>query len=169
MEGRTIEHSALTMSQMINPQQAGRAGVAHGGEIMKLMDTAAGIVAARHGHKDTVTASVEGINFYRPVKVYDLVEVKAFMTYVGRSAMEVRVDVFTEDILQEEKTHALTAYFLMVALDEEGRPTEVPPLILTTDAEREQWEKGKQRHERCKGEIMLGDDDFQVCRESPLL
>ncbi len=169
MEGRTVDHSALTMTQMINPNQAGRAGVAHGGEIMKLMDTAAGIVAARHGHKDTVTASVEGINFYLPVKVYDLVEVKAYLAYVGRSSMEVRVDVFTEDILKEEKAHALTAYFLMVALDEEGKPTEVPPLILTTDAEREQWEKGKQRHARCKGEIMLGDDDFQVCREAPLL
>ena len=169
MEARTIAHSALTLTQMITPELTGRAGVAHGGEIMKLMDTAAGIVAARHGHKDTVTASVEGINFYRPVKVYDLVEVNAHLTYVGHSAMEVRVDVFTEDILKEEKVHALTAYFLMVALDTDGKPTEVPPLILTTDDERKQWEKGKQRHARCKGEIMLGDDDFQVCRESPLL
>lgn len=169
MEGRTVDHSALTLTQMIDPQQAGRAGVAHGGEIMKLMDTAAGIVAARHGHKDTVTASVEGINFYRPVKVYDLVEIKAHLTYVGHSAMEVRVDVFTEDILKEEKVHALTSYFLMVALDTEGKPTEVPPLMLSSDAEREQWEKGKQRHAMCKGEIMLGDDDFQVCRESPLI
>lgn len=169
MEGRTVDHSALTMTQMINPQQAGRAGVAHGGEIMKLMDTAAGIVAARHGHKDTVTASVEGINFYRPVKVYDLVAVKAFLTYVGRSAMEVRVEVFTEDILQEQKWHALTAYFLMVALDETGKPTEIPPLLLNTDEERNRWEKGRQRHEQCKGGIMLDDDDFQVCRESPLI
>ena len=102
MEGRTVDHSALTLTQMISPQQAGRAGVAHGGEIMKLMDTAAGIVAARHGHKDTVTASVEGINFYRPVKVYELVAVKAHLTYVGYSSMEVRVDVFTEDILRDQ-------------------------------------------------------------------
>ena len=169
MEGRTVDHPALTMTQMINPQQTGRAGIAHGGEIMKLMDTAAGIVAARHGHQDTVTASVEGINFYRPVKVYDLVEIRAYLTYVGHSAMEVRVDVFREDILQEARQHALTAYFLMVALDAVGKPTEVPPLILNSDAEREQWERGKQRHARCRGEIMLGDDDFQVCRESPLI
>ena len=169
MEGRTIDHSELTLTQLITPQLAGHVGIAHGGEIMKLMDTAAGIAATRHGHQETLTASVEGINFYLPVKVYDLVEAKARLTYVGHSSMEVRVDVFKEDIFKEEKQHALTAYFLMVAVDSEGKPTEVPPLILNTDEEREQWEKGRQRHNSCKSEILLGDDDFQVCREFPTM
>ena len=67
MEGITVEHSAVTMSQLIQPQQGGRRGHAHGGEIMKLMDNAAAVAAVRHAHTEIVTARVEGINFYRPV------------------------------------------------------------------------------------------------------
>jgi acyl-CoA hydrolase len=169
LEGRTVEHSATTISQLILPHQAGRAGYAHGGEIMKLMDTAAGAAALRHCHTDLVTARVEGINFYRPIKVWNLVTINAYLTFVGRSTMEVRVEVFSEDILKEEKVHALTAYFIIVALDDKGKPTEVPPLIISSEKEKELWEKGKQRYHLCKGELMAGEADYKVCREEPLL
>jgi uncharacterized protein (TIGR00369 family) len=168
MEGRTVDHSAVSVSQLVLPEQAGRVGFAHGGEIMKLMDTTAGLVALRHCHGDVVTARVEGINFYRPVRVGNLVTVHAHLTFVGRSTMEVRVEVVTEDIFKEEKTHALTAYFIMVALDEAGRPTEVPPLVLSSDRERELWEKGRMRYQVCKGEIMSGEEAYKVCREEPM-
>ena len=168
MEGRTVEHSATTMSQLIMPHQAGRVGFAHGGEIMKLMDTAAGTAALRHAHTDLVTARVEGINFYRPIKLGNLVTVNAFLTFVGRSSMEVRVDVFSEDVIKEEKVHALTAYFIMVALDDQGRPTPVPPLTISSEKETDLWEKGKRRYEMCKRDLMAGDDSFKVCREEPL-
>jgi acyl-CoA hydrolase len=168
MEGRTVEHSAVTVSQLVLQHQAGRAGYAHGGEIMKLMDTTAGLVGIRHAHTDLVTARVEGVNFYRPIKVYDLVVISAYLTFVGRSTMEVRVEVFAEDVLKEEKVHALTAYFIMVALDEHGKPTEVPPLLLTSDRERELWERGKRRYHMCRGEIMADEAEYQVCREEPL-
>ncbi|MFC1847890.1 acyl-CoA thioesterase [Chloroflexota bacterium] len=168
MEGRTVDHSALTMSEMILPNQAGRAGYAHGGEILKMMDTAAGVVAVRHAHTDVVTARVDGVNFIYPIKVSDLVIIDAFLTFVGRSTMEVRVEVTKEDIIKEEKTRALNAYFVLVALDDKGKPTEVPPLLLSSDEERERWERGKQRYERCKRELMAGDDDYRACREEPL-
>ena len=77
MEGRTVEHSAITMNQIILPEHGGRAGYAHGGEIMKLMDTAAGFVGMRHCHTDLVTARVEGMNFYRPIIIGDLVIINA--------------------------------------------------------------------------------------------
>jgi acyl-CoA hydrolase len=169
MEGRTIEHSATTISQLILPHQAGRAGYAHGGEIMKLMDTAAGVAALRHCHTDLVTARVEGINFYRPIRVWNLVTINAYLTFVSRSTMEVRVEVFSEDILKEEKVHALTAYFIMVALDDKGKPTEVPPLIISSEKEKELWERGRQRYHMCKGELMAEEADYKVCREEPLL
>lgn len=165
MEGRTVGHSAVTMSQLILPYQAARFGYAHGGEIMKMMDEAAGVVAVRHAHSDVVTAHVEGINFYRPIKVTNLVTVNAFLTFVGRSTMEVRVEVFSEDILKEESEQALTAYFVMVALDEKGKPTQVPPLIVSSDEERERWERGHRRYQLCRGELMAGDEDYRVCRE----
>lgn len=167
MEGRTVEHSAVTMSQLILPHHAGRAGYAHGGEILKLMDTAAGVVAVRHAHTDVVTARVDGVNFVRPIRVGNLVIVEAFLTFVGRSTMEVRVEVTVEDIIKEETMPALTAYFILVALDAGGKPTQVPPLILSSDQERGRWEKGKRRYERCKRELMEGDDDYRACREEP--
>jgi acyl-CoA hydrolase len=82
--------------------------------------------------------------------------------------MEVRVDVFSEDIIKEERVHALTAYFIMVGLDDHGRPTPVPPLILSSQKETDLWEKGKRRYEMCKQDLMAGDDSFKVCREEPL-
>ena len=168
MEGRKVEHSAISMSQMIWPDLAGRAGFAHGGEIMKMMDTAAGVVAVRHSHRDSLTARVEGINFYQPIRLYDLVTVNACLTFVGRSSMEVLVEVWSENIIKEQKVRALTAHFIMVAVDDAGKPTEVPPLILSSDREKALWEKGKQRYQACKGDIMPDDPNYKVCREEPI-
>jgi len=170
MEGRKVDHSAVTMSQLILPHQAGphRAGdigYAHGGEIMKLMDTAAGVTAVRHSHRTVVTARVEDMNFFHPIRVGNLVTVKAFCTFVGRSTMAVRVDVIAEDVVREKETHALTAYFMMVALDDKGKPAPVPPLIVSSEKERGLWEDGQKRYRACKGELMAGDDDLRACRE----
>ncbi len=162
-----MAHSAVTMSQLVLPHDAGRAGYAHGGEILKMMDIAAGVVAVRHAHTDVVTARVDGVNFFCPIKVGELVTVNAFLTFVGRSTMEVRVEVTVEDMVKEEKSRALTAYFTVVALDGKGKPTQVPPLILESDQERERWEKGKQRYERCRRDLMAGDEDYRACREEP--
>jgi len=136
---------------------------------MKLMDTAAGVVAVRHCHKDSVTARVDGINFYHPIRVHNLVNVEACLTFVGRSSMEVRVEVWAEDIPKEEKVHALTAYFIMVAVDSEGKPSEVPPLAISTEQEMVLWERGKQRYHSCKGEILSGEVSYRSCREEQIV
>ncbi len=166
MEGRTVEHSATVMSEVIMPHQANPYGFAHGGETMKLMDTAAGVAAARHCHSNVVTARVEGINFYSPVKVGNLVNVSAKLTFASRSTMEVKVEVTAEDLRQEKTRHALTAYFVMVALNDEGRPTEVPPLIITSDVEKGLWEQGRQRYQMCKADIEDGNGALNICREN---
>ncbi len=158
-EGKTVQHSAVTMSELILPYQANQLGNAHGGEIMKLMDTAAGVAALRHAHTAVVTARVDGINFFYPIKVGALVTVNAFLTFVGHSSMEVEVEVITEDIIAEKTTHALTAHFILVALNELGKPTKVPPLIVSSEKEKELWEKGRQRYEMRKRELMAGDDN----------
>jgi acyl-CoA hydrolase len=133
---------------------------------MKLMDTAAGVTALRHSHANVVTARVEGINFYSPIKMGNFVTVSAYLTFVSRSTMEVRVEVVTEDIKREREWHALTAYFIVVALDEQGKPTEVPPLILSSEKERELWETGQKRYNICKGEV-VADGEYRVCQEKP--
>jgi acyl-CoA hydrolase len=100
--------------------------------------------------------------------VANLVIVNAFLTFVSRATMDVRVEVVVEEIFKEEKHHALTAHFIMVAVDDSGKPIDVPPLIISSQKEEELWESGKKRNESCRGELMSGDDEYRVCRENAL-
>ena len=92
-KGRTVGHSAVEMAQLMLPHQTNPAGFVHGGELMKLMDNAAGVVAARHSRANPVTAMVQDINFYSPVRVGDLVLIHAKITFTSRSSMEVRIEL----------------------------------------------------------------------------
>ncbi len=147
---RTVGHSSVTLAQLMLPHHANLAGYVHGGEVMKLMDNAAGVVAARHAHTNVVTAKVEEINFLKPVRVGDLVLVHASLTFVGHSSMEVRAQVETENLASERRQKALSAYFIFVALDQAGNPTEVPPLLITTEEGQRLFEEGKKRYEKRK-------------------
>jgi len=144
---RTVGHSSVIMAQLMLPHQANPAGYAHGGEIMKIMDNAAGVVAARHAHTNVVTVRVDNILFLKPVRVGDLILVYASLTFVGRSSMEIRVEVETENLAQEGRQKALTANFIYVALDKMGKPTEVPPLLITTEEGERLFEEGRERYE----------------------
>ncbi len=147
---RTSGHSAITLAQVMLPHQANRAGNVHGGEIMKMMDSAAGVVASRHAHSNVVTAKVEEINFLKPVKVGNLVFVHARLAFVSRTSMEIRVEVETEDRFTEERQKALTATFIFVALDPSGKPMEVPSLLITTEEGQRLFEEGRKRYESRK-------------------
>ena len=150
-EGRTVDHSQVVMSQVIMPAHTGPGGVyAHGGEIIKLMDTAAGLAALRHAHHPVVTLRVEGINFHHPIRVGNYVTVRAKLTYTSSSSMEIQVEVFTEEVRKEKEWKALTAYFIFVALDPSGQPQKVPPLIVTSKEERRLFESGESRHSTCR-------------------
>jgi len=149
-KGRTVGHSAVEMAQVMLPDQANPAGFVHGGELMKLMDNAAGVVAARHCRTNIVTGRVEDIVFLTPVRVGSLVTIRGKITFTSRSSMEVRVEVTTEELLAGRKAHALTAHFVMVALDAEGRPAEVPPLVLCTEEEERLFNEALARYEARK-------------------
>ncbi len=149
-EGRTVCHSAVEMAQVMLPDQANPAGFVHGGELMKLMDNAAGVVAARHCRTNIVTGRVDDIVFRSPVRVGSLVIVRGRLTFVSRSSMEVQVRVETEDLVAGQRVGALTAYFVMVALDAGGRPTEVPVLILATEEEERLFGEGQARYQARK-------------------
>ncbi len=147
---RTVGHSSVVMAQLMLPHQANLAGYVHGGEVMKIMDNAAGVVAARHAHTNVVTVRVDNIFFLKPVRVGDVLLVHASLTFVGHSSMEIRVEVETENIAQEKKQKALTANFIYVSLDKTGKPTEVPPLLITTEEEERLFKEGRQRYEAHK-------------------
>ena len=149
-KGRTVGHSEVYMAQVMLPDQANPAGFVHGGELMKLMDNAAGVVAARHSRSNIVTAMVEDITFHNPVRIADLVIIHAKMTFTSRSSMEVQIEIDAERLLAGTRLRALTAYFIMVALDAQGKATGVPPLIISTEAEEELYNEGLARYQARK-------------------
>lgn len=121
------------MAQLMNPQDANPAGNVHGGVIMKLIDTAAGVVAIRHSRSNAVTASVDRLNFHSPIFIGDLVMFKASLNMVGKSSMEIGVRVESENLRTGEVRHTASAYLTYVALGDDGHPVTVPPLILETE------------------------------------
>jgi acyl-CoA hydrolase len=145
MEGKPVSASRLVLAQEMTPQDANPGGNVHGGNIMKLADSAAGVVSIRHSGRNCVTATVDRFEFFAPVYVGNLVTLYASLNYVGRTSMEVGVRVEAEELRTGKKTHTNTSYFLMVALDDDGRPVEVPPLILETEEDRRRNEEAKRR------------------------
>lgn len=123
------------LAQVMGPQDANIAGNVHGGVIMKLIDTAAGTAAARHSRTNVVTASIDRLDFLGPVFIGDVVTLKASLNYVGRTSMEVGVRVEAETLVTNQVRHTASAYLTFVALDKNGRPLEVPQLILETDTD----------------------------------
>jgi acyl-CoA hydrolase len=111
------------------------AGYVHGGVIMRFCDEVAGIAAVRHSGLRVVTAAMDRMTFLQPVHVGQLLTVHASVNAAWRTSMEVGVRVTAEDIRQGEAWHVSTAYLTMVALDEDGRPTPIPPLAPDSAAE----------------------------------
>jgi acyl-CoA hydrolase len=108
--------------------EANLAGNVHGGVILHMCDEVAGIAAVRHSGRRVVTAGMDRMTFRHPVLVGELVTVKATVNAAWRSSMEVGVRVESENVRTGEVTHTSAAYLTMVAIDEDGRPTEIPAL-----------------------------------------
>jgi uncharacterized protein (TIGR00369 family) len=144
-EPKPVSASRLVLAQVMTPLDANVSGNVHGGNIMKLADTAAGVVAIRHSGRNCVTATVDRFDFHAPVYVGNLVTLKASLNYVGRTSMEIGVRVEAEDLRTGRRTHTNSCYITMVALDADGNPAEVPRLLLETDEDRRRHEKATLR------------------------
>lgn len=145
MQSKSISDSSVTLSQLMGPQDTNGLGNVHGGVIMKLVDEAGGLAAMRHAQSPVVTVAIDSMTFMHPIRVGNFVRFNAELTYVGRTSMEVRVEVVAENPLTSEKVISNTAYLVYVALDEAGRPRPVPSLYYETD---EQEARAKQALER---------------------
>jgi acyl-CoA hydrolase len=140
---------------------ANTAGYVHGGAIMRLCDEVAGIAAVRHSGRRVVTAAMDRMTFLHPVFVGNLVTVRATVNAAWRTSMEVGVRVESEQIHSGETLHTSTAYLTMVALDEEGQPSGVPPLVPETPDEERRQREAQLRRDNRLGErkaIMRGRD-----------
>lgn len=152
MEGKRVQDSSVVMAQMMMPQDANPAGNVHGGVVVKTLDEAAGVVAARHARSNVVTASIDRMDFLHPIFVGDVLFFKASLNLAGRTSMEIGVRIEAENLLTGSVRHVASAYLTYVALDERGQPREVPPLILETEDElRRNREAGDRRRIRLSG------------------
>jgi acyl-CoA hydrolase len=137
------------------PPHANAMGNVHGGVILKIADEAAAICAMRHARRQCVTVAIDSVSFHSPVHVGELLALEAILTYVGRTSLEVRVNVHAEDPISGVITHTNSAYFVFVALDEKGQVTQVPDIDFETDEERVRYaeaaERQKLRLARAKG------------------
>jgi uncharacterized protein (TIGR00369 family) len=149
-EPRRVAESQVVMSMQMNPADANPSGDVHGGTIMKLVDTAAGVCAIRHCRTRVVTVSMDSMSFLHPVYVGDVVTLYASVNDTGNTSLEVGVRVEAENIRTGQKLHTSSAYLVFVALDDQGKPTKVPPLIVETEAERRRQAHAKIRRETRK-------------------
>ena len=134
------------------PEHANNYGNVHGGLIVKLADEAAAICAMRHARRPTVTVAIDSMSFKSPVYTGQLVSISASINYVGKTSMEVGVKVMAEHPIEGTVTHTNSAYFVFVALDDQGKPCRVPPLLLQDDEERRRWREGEERQRKRRAE-----------------
>ncbi|NLF55602.1 MAG: acyl-CoA thioesterase [Thauera phenolivorans] len=132
------EHQ-LTMTVLMTPDTANFSGKVHGGAILKLLDQAAYACASRYAGRYVVTLSVDQVMFRQPILVGELVTFLASVNHTGNSSMEIGIKVIAEDIRARVVRHVNSCFFTMIAVDDDGRPTKVPPLNPQTPDERRRF------------------------------
>lgn len=145
---KPVSASRVTLSQLMHLEHANLLGNVHGGWIMKLVDEAGALACMRHAQRKVVTVAIDSMTFREPIKIGDLVILNAEVTYTGRTSMEAEVHVLAENPITRERTYTNTAYLVYVALDDNGKPTPVPPISAETNEDAAKLEAAKQRQAR---------------------
>lgn len=139
--------SRVTLTQMMEVTDANVAGNVHGGVIMRLVDTAAALAAIRHAGGLAVTVSLDEMAFLEPVHIGDVLTLHASVNDVGTTSMECGVRVEGENPITGSRVHAASAYLVFVAIDEDGHPRAVPPLLARSDHEQRRQREAKLRRQ----------------------
>ena len=154
---KTMRASRIQLAQMMMPEHANIHGNVHGGWIMKLVDEAGALASTRHSAHRTVTVAIDQMVFRYPIHIGDLVLFNAEVTYAGRTSMEVEVDVIAEDPISGRQVHTNAAYLVYVAIDDDDKPANVPPLAAETPEEQARMDAAAQRQKiRLKQKIGPG-------------
>lgn len=144
-KAKPVSASQISIAQLMQPEYANTQGNVHGGWIMKLVDEAGALACMRHAQQRVVTVAIDQMIFREPIRIGDLVNLKAEVTYAGRTSMEAEVQVTAENPISGECTHTNTAYLVYVALDKNGQSTGVPPLIAETEQQEHRMEQALAR------------------------
>lgn len=143
---KPVSASRAEQVHIITPSDVNAAYTLFGGMLMQWIDIVAGVVSRRHSGCETRTAAVDHLNFIAPAYINDIVTIAGRITFVGTTSMEVCVDTFVERLSNpDERLHVNRAYLTMVAVDKDGKPTQVPELICETEAEKADYEAGMER------------------------
>jgi acyl-CoA hydrolase len=144
--------SRCVMTQIVMPGHTnGPGGVLFGGVLMQWIDVCAGVAAMRHAGQPVVTASIDRLDFMVPVRVGDVAVLEAQVNFVHKTSMEVGCRVEVEDVKTRARRYTTKAYLTFVAIDPDGRPTLVPPLVLDGDDDRRRHDAAeRRRHERLR-------------------
>ncbi len=145
---RPASSSATELTQVMEIEHANNAGYVHGGTILRMVDGAAGISAIKHARRRVVTAAIDEMSFLAPVFIGDVVTVRAMVNDAHRSSMEVGVRVDVETLPQGERRHVASAHLVFVALDAEGRPTQVAAVLAETPDEHRRQAQARVRREQ---------------------
>jgi acyl-CoA hydrolase len=145
---KPVRASRIQLSQMMMSEHANIYGNVHGGWIMKLVDEAGALASTRHAAHRTVTVAIDQMIFRHPIHIGDLVILNAEVTYAGRTSMEVEVNVIAENPISGEQIHTNAAYLVYVALDDNGKPTQIPPLMVETPEEQVRMDEAVKRQQR---------------------
>jgi acyl-CoA hydrolase len=149
-----ITFSRAETSLIMDPIHSNSQGSVHGGEMMKIMDNIAGIVAFKHAKGTVVTARVDEIVFHKPVNIGNVVTCIGQLTYVGSSSMQIKVNLVIHDVENYSQPEtALTAFFTMVHLVD-GKPAKVPELVVTNKEEEELYRLGEKKHNEIKAKYL---------------
>ena len=144
---RKPAESEAVVSELMMPHQVNNLGHVFGGEILSMVDRAAAVSAMRHSGRPSVTVSIDQVEFKEPIFAGELVTCKARVNFVGRTSMEVGVQVTAEHLLSGVKRHTNTCFLTFVAIDQDHRPCPVPGLDLETEEDDRRFREGKRRRE----------------------
>ena len=143
--GKTVGESASEYVELALPNDSNGLGHVLGGKVMHLVDLAAAMAAMRHARRAVVTASVDSFHFLHPVHIGELIMLRSSVNRVFRTSMEVGVRVVTEKLLTGERLHTCSAYLTFVALDENGAPVPIAPVIPETEDEKRRYQQAGER------------------------
>ena len=145
MSEKKVSDSHVQMAEIVLPNDGNPLGNMLGGKVMHLIDIAASMSAMRLCRKPVVTVSVDSLDFRYPIKVGHMILLKASVNYTHRTSMEIGVRVESENPLTGERFHTSSAYLTFVALDKQGKPTEVPTVVPETEKEKERFKAAESR------------------------
>ncbi|MEI6222190.1 MAG: acyl-CoA thioesterase [bacterium] len=142
---KPVRASQTTMAHLMMPHDANLRGTVHGGVLLSYLDKVAAVCAMRHSEATVVTASVDSVVFRHAIHVGELVTFYASVNFVGRTSMEIGVKIVTEDVKTGRQLHSNSCYLTMVAVDDDGKPQEVPHLVCETEDDKRRWAEAEER------------------------